>query len=107
MTTQDKIDQKKREIAALEGEQQRCSHTWGEIKYEPRTTGGYETEDTMFPRPPYPKVWIDKKVHPRWSRTCTKCGKTEHTENTKSVTRAGSMPGTTATEEVPDFGDGR
>lgn len=106
MTAQDLIDQKKREIAALEAEQQNCPHSWGLNEYNPRKTGGHEQEDFHFPRPGR-MVYVPEITHKRWTRRCTKCGKIEHTERTKSVSRRGTIPGTTATEEVPDFGDDR
>lgn len=107
-TAQDELDRKLREIAALEAQMDRCPHSWGaDIKYVPRETGGYEAEDTMFPRPPYPKVWIEKKIHPRWSRRCVTCGKVQHTERTKSIVRQGPIPGTTTTEQIPDFAEER
>lgn len=104
MTAQDKIDQKRREIASLEREQLSCSHTWEAIKYEPIVSGGREVEDYHFPRPGR-MVYIPEQRRPRWTRRCSKCGKIEETERTKPVHRPGSMPGTTATEQIPDFGD--
>lgn len=107
MTAQDEIERKRRELAALVAQQNHCPHEWGaDIKYVPREEGGYEAEDYLFPIPGR-KVWVERKIFPRWSRTCRTCGKTEYTERTRIITRAGSIPGTKSEEHVPDFAEER
>jgi hypothetical protein len=105
MTAQDEIERRKREIANLEAEQQRCAHNWDETVYDPRKTGGYQTTDHHGWRPS--EFWVPEVMHPRWRRRCKMCGLVQHTEKTKAISRAGVIPGTTATENLPDFGEER
>jgi hypothetical protein len=104
MTAQDKIEALQAQIKALKAEQKRCPHTWGEVTYNPVETKGY------YARSPHAHVgrhsedlWVPPTSTPRWTRTCTKCGLTEHTKRIKEVNGRGSIPGTRSKEQVPVF----
>lgn len=106
MTTQDEIERRRREILQLEQQQRSCPHSFDPAWYDPRKTGGHQVEDGLWPEPGR-MVWLPEKIHPRWARRCTLCGLVEKTERTRKISRPGSIPGTTTTEEIPDFGDER
>lgn len=95
MTAQDEIDKKRREIRALEEQQERCPHAFDVPQYAPHTTW----------RGVGP--WVPGSTHHSWHRRCSLCGRVETTEKTKSVVRPGAVTGTTTTEHVPDFGEER
>lgn len=81
MNAQEEIEKKQREIEILKNQQEHCSHTWNEAKYDP------ETKNQLFPTgklvgpgsdPHDPGEWRPVTTD-RWSQTCTKCGKKEYT----------------------------
>lgn len=94
------LDRARAEVARLEAEQARrqasCVHAWGTPKYTPDVRPGYWSDDLygrMIERVPPCQVWTPEKVTPRWTRTCSTCGKVETTDKTSErVTRS------------PDFG---
>lgn len=107
MTLQDQIREHETAIAKLKVQQARCHHTWASIEYDPRLEGGYTTTAWHWPGSMRdgPRIYIPEERHPRWSRTCTICGLVQKTEHTKEILRPGTMPGTTISEKVPNFGD--
>ena len=52
-----------------------CPHTWGQTKYTPIDWRG--------------PCYVPTETIKQWSRTCTKCGKTETTRATKKEWVAG------------------
>lgn len=70
-----------RKLSALRAEQNRCSHEWGEVKYDPeikKVPYGYKTITQGSDVWGEPEGYRDVE-HKRWSRTCKKCGKVEYT----------------------------
>lgn len=77
----DKLRRLKAEVRQIESMQARCNHNWGPTQYVPEKVEimRYEQEkqgsDIYWTSEPTGRYeWKDK-----WSRTCTKCGKTEYT----------------------------
>ncbi len=75
--------------AHLAAARSRCPHLWGTTVYDPIVQAGYRTQDLMGPfhtrtDGTIDAPWIDvpRSETPRWTRTCTKCGLPEHTEQT-------------------------
>ena len=73
--------------------QRNCRHSWGEAKYAPDTIKEphflrYEGHGSD-PEPIY--TYSDKSV-PRWSQTCSVCGKVEFTKEQKAVKMAPAFP---------------
>lgn len=80
---QSEINDLKLKLQSLETQQRYCQHVFGEVQYNPYTkkeeryTGRYETQGIHI----HPIIaYIDVAV-PRWSRTCSKCGMIQYSEN--------------------------
>ena len=105
------ITRLERDLTGAKGElahmQRTCQHDWPTPTYDPIMKEGYrdpgDTQGTMgvdFRGP----QWIPGSTTKRWRRTCPKCRLTQETQRTKKVPTSGSIPGTSGTQEVPDFG---
>ncbi len=76
--------------AQIEREQQtinNCHHIWGDTEYDPGTKSvpygrvfRYMGSDSYYE----PEGYTQEPV-PRWSRTCTICGKKEYTDKEETV----------------------
>src|SRR5208282_283628 len=86
----------------------RKSHRWGPVQYTPIEHKGYQTQGdppgTMGVDWQGP-MWVDASTTKQWTRVCARCGKTETTRSTRKERIAGSIPGTSAEGDVPDFDD--
>lgn len=98
------LDRMKAELAAIH---RGCRHQWGDIGYCPIRTEAYtspgDEPGTMgvdFRGPCHFPATTTKQ----WERTCAKCGLNQKTQRVKPVHAAGAFAGTSATQEVPDFG---
>ena len=68
-------------LAALHMEQAGCDHVWLPVKYDPEIRMLPVYKDRFIGVDYMPElVGHNKKEEPRWSRTCTKCGKVEYTK---------------------------
>lgn len=83
-----KLAADKRYLEALE---KGCEHTWGKTEYTPLIREGYQD-----PGDPEGTMGIDRRLPhhvpreetPKWTRTCSQCGKTETTARVnEKVTR--------------------
>lgn len=90
----------------LEHIQRSCQHQWGSVVYAPihheaYTVPGDEpgTMGVDFRGPCY----VPSETIRQWKRTCSKCNLTQTTQYTKKQTVSGSIAGTTAEQEVPEF----
>lgn len=89
------LDRARAEVARLEYEQARRqatrAHTWTEPRYTPDVRPGYWSEDIygrMIKGQEPRRVWTPEKITPRWTRSCSTCGRVETTtETTEIVTR--------------------
>jgi hypothetical protein len=103
-----------RELESVNGAiaqaERQCRHQWGEIKYKPIEHPGYQFHGdppgTMGVDRQLP-CYIPSSTTKVWERTCLQCGKVETTSATKRVQAAGSIPGTTAHVDAPQFNDDR
>lgn len=72
--------------SALESKQRFCAHEWGETRYTPNIREGYQDPGdppgTMGVDHRGP-MWVPRQEVPRWTRTCTKCTRTETTSHTR------------------------
>ena len=98
------------QTAQLEALQRACQHQFGPVEYVPLVTEGYRTqgdpEGTMGVDRQLP-TWIPGSTTKKWQRTCPLCELTQTTTRTKKQARNGSLPGTTAEEELPVFDEPR
>jgi len=94
--------------SCLENLERSCQHTWGQTKYTPIEHKAYtipgDAPGTMGVDWQGP-CYVPAETIKQWSRTCTKCGKTETTRATKKEWVAGSIAGTGGMADVPNFGD--
>lgn len=71
--------------SALANLEARCSHVWGRVVSDPIIRKGY-TEPGDVPGTMgidfRPSFYVPEQVTPRWTRTCTVCGKVEETTAT-------------------------
>jgi hypothetical protein len=73
---------------AIDNLERTCQHDWDDVK----DTSIYHKAYTI-PGDPPGTMGVDRQLpchvsartEPRWSRTCKKCGKTEHTTRTKDA----------------------
>ncbi len=74
-------------IRQIKEAQSHCDHAWGEVQYEPETHKVMR-EETKRIGVDYciERYWTGSyETVPRWSRTCTKCGKREYTYTQEEV----------------------
>jgi hypothetical protein len=104
----EKLDRQKRELEQeLSQFQTACKHDFT-VEYTPD-----RQEARTFTGDPPGTMGIDRqlpfsvpaKTFPKWTRTCKNCGKQQETLLLKNVVNRGTFPGTSITEQVPDFGD--
>ena len=88
-TPQDKINRLQKEIEAEQQKQKFCQHTFDKAVYDPESTTVTEINwsNGLIGRgsDPYYDTYERPITKPRWSRTCTKCGKIEYTYTQKVV----------------------
>ena len=98
------LESRKSERAEL---QRSCQHQFSKVVYDPIVREGYrdpgDPEGTMGIDRRLP-FYVERSETRRWRRTCPKCELTQTTQRTKTQQRSGSVAGTFATEDVPDFG---
>ena len=107
---QRQVEESQRRLAEV---QENCidsgGHVWGDVTFDPQYREGYTIPsdldlginlgvDTRVSR-----VHVPPETANEWVRTCDKCGTEQRTRQTKAITRPGSVPGTSATENVPVF----
>lgn len=68
-------------LADLRQKQSVCNHEWGEVEYDPEIKRIPVYKDRFFGSDYIPElIGFEGKIVDRWSRTCKKCGKVEHTK---------------------------
>ena len=73
-------------LLALRREQQNCIHVWGNTVYDPEIIDEPIYETRWQGVDCWPAIVGFKKVkRDRWSRTCKKCGKVEHSKELVAV----------------------
>lgn len=108
------IERLNRELEAAKGGLQQlersCKHEFYETIYTPIMTDGYKIDgdppgvggvDRRF------DTYVADTTDKVWTRVCKKCAKVEKTTQTRKQVVAGSIAGTTAEIQIPDFGDKR
>lgn len=69
-------------MTRLEYLERTCQHEWGPVTYDPITlypAGECGDEPGTMGVDYRPKRWYPATMQDAWSRTCKRCGKTEHT----------------------------
>ena len=88
-TPQDKIERAQREIELAKEQQKSCHHDFAKAVYNPEQTTKPEINWSKGLQGSGSDTWYDTYERPisipRWSRTCTKCGKVEYTHKEKVV----------------------
>lgn len=88
LSREDKLRKEYEErLAKLRSEQAACNHEWGPVTYDPEIKSE-PYGSRMVGQGSH--VWFEPEgyhevSYPRWSRTCTKCGKVEYTKEQVAV----------------------
>ena len=104
------IEAKERRMADL---RRHCvdnrGHDWGEVRFDPKYRAGYtipsDIEQGIYlgVDTRVSSTYVPAETTNEWVRQCIKCGTEERTQRTKTVPRAGRIPGTSCQEQVPVF----
>lgn len=84
-------------------------HVWGDVRFNPIHRKGYtipsdvEMGIELGVDTRRSSIHVPSETIKQWTRTCNKCAFDEHTTRTKKVSKPGSIPGTSAEEEIPVF----
>ena len=87
----------------LQEQQDSCAHTWGEIAYDPEYQAAYHIPADGQGSDFRSSCDVPAKTTPKWKKTCSTCGLTLITRETKKVSSAGTVAGCSQTASVPDF----
>lgn len=88
----------------LEYIRRNCQHSWSETVFEPI----HQAAVHIPAEKPAGSDWrsavdLPAKTTRQWRRTCTACKMSQTTQRTKKMQVSGTIPGTMAEAEIPDF----
>lgn len=90
----------------LEYIRRNCQHTWSETVFEPIHTPGYHIpgdKPSTLGMDHRGAMDVPAKTTRQWRRSCTSCKMSQTTQRTKKMQVNGTIPGTMAEAEIPDF----